>query len=150
MNNAEVVARRILPIIIVLSWVLNPVARSFTVLSKVRVFSLCTLFALLWSFLTRITVRSCLFLCISVHVRLPCNTSVLSRWRCMQIAQFEPMYHSFFFVRRAVDRGHVWASFTKITFVSPCAHSNRCFHSACTLFWSCRFDSRTSDTSNLR
>lgn len=35
-NNAEVVARRILPVIIVLSWVLNPIAKSFTILSKVR------------------------------------------------------------------------------------------------------------------
>lgn len=37
-NNAEVVARRILPIIIVLSWALNPVAKSFTILSKVIIF----------------------------------------------------------------------------------------------------------------
>lgn len=34
-NNAEVVARRILPVIIVLSVVLNPVARTFTLISKV-------------------------------------------------------------------------------------------------------------------
>ncbi|CAM9772915.1 unnamed protein product, partial [Hapterophycus canaliculatus] len=32
-NNAEVVARRVLPVIIVLSWVLNPVAKTFTLIS---------------------------------------------------------------------------------------------------------------------
>lgn len=37
-NNAEVVARRILPVIIVLSVVLNPVAESFTLISKVGLF----------------------------------------------------------------------------------------------------------------
>lgn len=35
-NNAEVVARRVLPIIIVLSVVLNPVAKTFTLISSVR------------------------------------------------------------------------------------------------------------------
>lgn len=34
-NNAEVVARRVLPIIIVLSVVLNPVAKTFTLISTV-------------------------------------------------------------------------------------------------------------------
>lgn len=34
-NNAEVVARRVLPIIIVLSVVLNPVAKTFTLISSV-------------------------------------------------------------------------------------------------------------------
>lgn len=36
-NNAEVVARRVLPIIIVLSWVLNPVAKTFTLISTVGI-----------------------------------------------------------------------------------------------------------------
>lgn len=34
-NNAEVVARRVLPIIIILSVVLNPVAKTFTLISSV-------------------------------------------------------------------------------------------------------------------
>lgn len=37
-NNAEVVARRVLPIIIVLSVVLNPVAKTFTLISSVRTY----------------------------------------------------------------------------------------------------------------
>lgn len=40
-NNAEVVARRVLPVIIVLSVVLNPVAKTFTLISTVSNFVLC-------------------------------------------------------------------------------------------------------------
>lgn len=56
MNNAEVVARRVLPIIIVLSVVLNPVAKTFTLISSVSAsadvvsgLSLCLAFRFVYS-----------------------------------------------------------------------------------------------------
>lgn len=45
-NNAEIVARSTLPVIIFISWALNPVAKSFTVLSKVICQRSYTLFVL--------------------------------------------------------------------------------------------------------